>query len=38
MTKAEALEIMCKRCSQHEMCQGTGCTPKAVLEEEVSND
>ncbi len=38
MTKKEALEIMCQRCSQHPMCMGTGCTPKKVLEEGISND
>lgn len=32
MTKKEALEIMCRRCSQHDICQGTGCEPKRLLE------
>ena len=38
MTNKEALEIMCKRCSQHDICQGTGCEPKRILESEVNND
>lgn len=38
MTKKEALEIMCQRCSQHPMCMGTGCAPKAVLESEVEDE
>lgn len=29
----EALETMCKRCINHEMCQGTGCQPKKDLQE-----
>ena len=27
----EYLEIMCKRCIYHEMCQETGCTPKKEI-------
>ena len=27
----EYLEIMCKRCTNHEICQGTGCTPKKEI-------
>ena len=27
----EYLEIMCKRCNNHEICQGTGCTPKIEI-------
>ena len=26
------LETMCKRCINHEICQGTGCHPKNELE------
>lgn len=29
----EALETMCRRCTNYEMCQGTGCNPKNVLSE-----
>lgn len=29
----EALETMCGRCINHEMCQGTGCNPKNILKE-----
>jgi hypothetical protein len=28
----EAIAIMCERCINYEMCQGTGCEPKKVLE------
>ena len=38
MTNKEALEIMCKRCSQHDICQGTGCEPKRILESEVNDE
>ena len=31
MNKDELLEIMCKRCTNHEICQGTGCTPKKEI-------
>lgn len=27
----EYIEIMCKRCNNHEICQGTGCTPKIEI-------
>lgn len=27
----EYLETMCNRCIYHEMCQGTGCTPKKEI-------
>lgn len=27
----EYLEIMCKKCTNHEICQGTGCTPKKEI-------
>lgn len=27
----EYLEIMCKRCTNNEICQGTGCTPKKEI-------
>ena len=33
MIYEEALDIMCKRCTNYEMCQGTGCNPKNVLAE-----
>lgn len=29
----KALETMCERCINHEMCMGTGCAPKKELEE-----
>lgn len=29
----EQLQIMCNRCTNHEMCQGTGCNPKIELTE-----
>lgn len=29
----DSLETMCKRCSNHEMCKGTGCSPKNKLQE-----
>lgn len=32
MTFNEALETMCERCINHEMCMGTGCAPKKTLE------
>lgn len=32
----EALVTMCERCVNHEMCQGTGCTPKNNLNELVN--
>lgn len=35
MTYEEALDTMCKRCTNHEMCQGTGCNPKNVLAEAI---
>lgn len=31
MDYKEALETMCKRCINYEMCQGTGCGPKKEL-------
>lgn len=27
----KALKQMCKRCINHEICQGTGCTPRKIL-------
>lgn len=27
----EAIQIMCKRCINHQLCMGTGCTPKNQL-------
>ena len=38
MTKTVALEIMCHRCRMYEVCQGSGCTPKKVLEEEAKDE
>ena len=32
MTPEEAIKIMCERCINYEVCQGTGCEPKKVLE------
>lgn len=29
----EALETMCRRCTNYEMCQGTGCGPRKTLQE-----
>lgn len=31
ITPEDALEIMCKLCKRHVMCQGTGCAPKNIL-------
>ena len=33
MNYNEALEIMCIRCTNYEVCQGTGCQPKKDLVE-----
>ena len=33
MTYNEALETMCKRCTNYEVCRGTGCEPKKTLAE-----
>lgn len=33
----EAIDIMCRRCINYEVCQGTGCGPKKVLTEWASN-
>ena len=33
MNYNEALETMCKRCTNYEVCQGTGCGPKKTLAE-----
>lgn len=33
MTNQEVLNIMCERCSVHDVCQGTGCTPRAMMQE-----
>lgn len=27
----ESLDMMCKRCVNYEICQGSGCEPKKVL-------
>lgn len=29
----EALEIMCNRCMNYPVCNGTGCSPKIKLKE-----
>jgi len=29
----KALEIMCERCCNHDMCMGTGCEPKRKIME-----
>lgn len=29
----EAIETMCKRCTNYDVCQGTGCEPKKTLAE-----
>lgn len=31
MTVKESINIMCKKCTNYEMCQGTGCEPKRTL-------
>ena len=31
-----ALKIMCRRCRNYEVCQGTGCGPKKILEQEIT--
>ena len=31
MNYNEALETMCTRCTNYEVCQGTGCEPKKTL-------
>lgn len=36
MTRDEAIEIMCRRCVNHEICSGTGCGPLRTLKEESS--
>ena len=33
MNNKEALEIMCERCINHEVCCGTGCEPKRIIKE-----
>lgn len=33
----EAIDVMCRRCINYEVCQGTGCEPKKVLTELVYN-
>lgn len=38
MDAKEALEIMCRRCKNFEMCQGTGCEPRKKLIELVERD
>lgn len=29
----EAVQTMCKRCENHDVCMGTGCEPKRLLSE-----
>ena len=29
----EALDVMCRRCNNHDFCDATGCTPKKDLQE-----
>lgn len=41
MTLEQSLDTMCRRCINHEQCQGTGCSPKQNLQElieSVSNE
>lgn len=38
MDAKEALEIMCRRCKNFEMCQGTGCEPRKKLIELAERD
>ena len=38
MTPNEAIEIMCRRCINYEICSGTGCEPKRVLETHNTTD
>lgn len=33
----DALETMCRRCANYEMCQGTGCGPKKALTELIAD-
>ena len=36
MEYQNALNVMCNRCVNHEICQGTGCSPKQKLQELVT--
>lgn len=38
MTPEEAIEIMCRRCINYEICSGTGCEPKRILETHNTSD
>ena len=38
MTPNEAIEIMCRRCINYEICSGTGCEPKRILETHNTSD
>ena len=38
MTPNEAIEIMCRRCINYEICSGTGCEPKRTLETHNTSD
>lgn len=33
--RMKALDTMCKRCINYEVCQGTGCQPKKTLTETI---
>lgn len=33
MTLQESLDLMCRRCENYEVCEGTGCQPKNNLQE-----
>lgn len=35
MDNCEALETMCRRCINYEVCQATGCEPKKVLQQAI---
>jgi hypothetical protein len=37
MTPEEAIKIMCERCINYEVCQGTGCEPKKILIKEIED-
>ena len=38
MNYEDALKIMCERCVNHEICQGTGCTPRHKLQELIEKE
>lgn len=35
MNKHKALETMCRRCINYEVCQATRCEPKKVLQQAI---